>query len=379
MKLGVYIHIPFCRRKCLYCDFSSSADEIERYQESYITALSREITGRGGVLSGYTVDSVYFGGGTPTVLQAEALGKILARLSDYTSIEADVEITVEANPDTVDGEKLSALRMSGVNRISFGVQSFTDEVLKAAGRIHSAEGAKSAVWQANASGFDNVSLDLMYGLPKQSAASFRSGLNEALKLPVRHLSVYGLKVEDNTPFGKMAAEGRLVLPEEEEEDAMYQDAVRILPQRGFERYEISNYALPGYESRHNLKYWRYQPYLGLGVAAHSFMHNRRAANTRSLAQYLKLTEQEVLPVVEEERVSEGQAMAEFAFLALRTKAGLRYQDFNHCFGTDFLSHYGPVVETMTAKGAVIADTKGIRLTDRGMKYGNVVFAAFLPE
>ncbi|MBP2650730.1 MAG: oxygen-independent coproporphyrinogen oxidase [Firmicutes bacterium] len=379
MKLGVYIHIPFCRKKCLYCDFSSSARDVGRYYLSYTAALCREITGRGGVLSEYTVDTIYFGGGTPTLFPADAFATMIERLKDCCAIENDAEITVEANPDTVNEDKLAALRGIGVNRISFGVQSFDDGVLKAAGRIHSSRAAKIAILTANKCGFDNISLDLMYGLPEQSLASFGESLREALALPVHHLSVYGLKVEAATPFGEWLAAGRLALPDEDEEDAMYSEVVKFLPEQGYHRYEISNYALTGYESRHNLKYWRYQPYLGLGAAAHSFLKGRRFANTKNIDEYSAMLGQGQLPTNEEELLSIQNAMAEYVFLALRTADGLEYIGFKERFGIDFIGRYGEVVKEMTAKGALSQDKRGIRLTSVGMKYGNVVFAAFLPE
>ena len=226
-KLGVYIHIPFCHQKCLYCDFPSRAN-AEHLFDDYIAALCREIAGRGGVLSGCDIDSVYFGGGTPTVLPAEGFSLIMDCLRRYGNIQADAEITTEVNPGTLSGKKLAALRAVGVNRLSIGVQAFDEEVLAAAGRIHTAIQASDCVAEASA-WFDNISVDLMYGLPRQSLAGFCDGLNYALALPICHLSVYGLKVEENTPFYELQTAGQLQLPDEDEEAAMYDFVVDFLP------------------------------------------------------------------------------------------------------------------------------------------------------
>ncbi|MBP2653877.1 MAG: oxygen-independent coproporphyrinogen oxidase [Firmicutes bacterium] len=379
MKLGVYIHIPFCRRKCLYCDFPSSAEDDPFIYESYITALCREIAGRGGILSDCTVDSVYIGGGTPTILSGEQLTTLVNCLKHYCHIERDAEFTVEANPDTVSSDKLAVLRFLGVNRLSIGVQSFDDGVLKAAGRVHSAAAAVEAVTVAKSCGFDHISIDLMYGLPMQSQDSFQADLIAAAKLSIGHISVYGLKVEAGTPFAAMLASENLVLPVEDEEDAMYQMATTFFPEQGYRRYEISNYACPGCECRHNLKYWRYQPYLGLGAAAHSFWQGERFSNTSDYREYIRLLEQRKLPVVQREVPDAMTAMAEYAFLALRTAEGLDYGAFKERFGVDFTARYGAVIAEMTAKGALATENGRIYLTATGMKYGNLVFAAFLPD
>jgi oxygen-independent coproporphyrinogen-3 oxidase len=378
MKLGLYIHIPFCLRKCLYCDFPSVAGREELY-DSYITALGREFAGWGGVLSANAVDTVYIGGGTPTALPAALLARLGKILRDRVPIAAVKEFTVEANPGTLTPEKLAVLRESGVNRLSLGVQAFDDEVLAAAGRIHSAAEALAAVAMAADAGITNLSLDLMYGLPGQSLASFRAGLEQAAKLPVSHLSVYGLKVEEGTPFACRQAKGELPLPDEDEEEAMYELTASFLPTHGFARYEISNYAGDGAACRHNLKYWRYRPYLGLGAAAHSFWQGERLANTAAVDDYIRLALAGASPLAERERPGHLTAMAEYAFLALRTAAGLDYADFAACFGESFAALYGNRVDRLAEKGLLTAYAGGIRLTATGMKYGNVVFASFLPD
>jgi oxygen-independent coproporphyrinogen-3 oxidase len=377
MSIGLYVHIPFCIKKCLYCDFPSVAGGEELYA-AYTAALCREIAGKGGLLSAGAVDTVYIGGGTPTVLPADCLAAIGRCLRASFTVTEDAEFTVESNPGTLDGEKLAALRAIGVNRVSLGVQAFDDAVLAAAGRIHTAAQALEAVAAVRAAGFGRVSVDLMYGLPGQTAASFRAGLERAAALPVGHISVYGLKVEEGTPFAGLAAAGRLALPDEDEEEAMYDLATSWLPARGFARYEISNYARPGDECRHNLKYWRYEPYIGVGAAAHSFWQEERLANTADVRDYIGRVTAGETPVASCERPDGAVAMAEYVFLALRTAAGVSYADFAASFGRGFPERYGAIAAELSRRGLVAAGQDYLRLTAKGQKYGNIVFAAFLP-
>jgi oxygen-independent coproporphyrinogen III oxidase len=377
-KLGVYVHIPFCRRKCLYCDFPSSAG-AEALLEDYTTALCREIAGRGGILSVGDVDTVYFGGGTPSLLPLEQLERIVACLARFSRLEAGAEVTLEANPGTLNKEKLAGWRSLGVTRLSIGVQSFDDEVLAGAGRIHVAAEAVDAVEEAAAAGFDNISIDLMYGLPGQSADGFRAGLEQAVALPVRHISAYGLKVEEGTPFYDLQEAGKLELPDESEEVAMYDLVADFLPGFGFHRYEISNYAKKGAECRHNLKYWRFEPYLGLGCAAHSFIQGERLANTADIAEYIATIGAGREPLECRQTPEPDVAMAEYAFLALRTTKGLSSKDFADRFGVSFWGRYGKEVEKLAAQGLLTVDREGVALTETGMKYGNIAFASFLPD
>lgn len=378
MSLGLYVHVPFCIRKCLYCDFPSIAGAEELYAD-YTAALCREIAGRGGLLSAERVDTVYVGGGTPTALPAECLAALGRGLRESAAISPDAEFTVEANPGTLDAARLEALAAMGANRISLGVQAFDDAVLAAAGRIHTAAQAAEAVAAVRAAGFARVSVDLMYGLPGQTPAGFRAGLERAVALPVGHISVYGLKVEEGTPFARLEAEGRLALPDEDAEEAMYDATVAFLPAHGFARYEISNYARPGDECRHNLKYWRYEPYIGVGAAAHSFWQGERTANTADVRDYIARTTAGQSPVAGAERPPAAVAMAEYAFLALRTAAGVSYADFAARFGREFPALYGAAIDKLAGQGLVTEGAGGLRLTARGQKFGNVVFASFLPD
>ncbi len=380
MEIGLYIHVPFCVQKCLYCDFTSYDNMTDLFW-SYTDALLQEIGKEGAALAkdGVQVSTVYFGGGTPTALPIECLERLLSQVKKSFSLLPEAEVTMEVNPGTADAEKMALLRSYGVNRLSFGVQSFDDAVLEACGRIHRSEEAIGALQAAKVAGVSNVSLDLMYGLPHQTFESLKESLTQALELDVTHVSVYGLKVEENTPFFYLEKQGKLELPDEDVEVQMYQFVNEFLPSAGFRRYEISNYAKRGYESRHNLRYWRYQPYLGLGVAAHSFLEGRRLANTQDVHEYIEIVSRGGSPRVECEESDVWTAMAEFVFLALRTADGLETAEFTRRFSVVFDDIYGQVTAELIEKDLVRHAAGRICLTERGMQFGNQVFEEFLPE
>ena len=376
MKIGLYIHIPFCQQKCLYCDFPSHANLAHLY-ESYVAALCQEISGLGGVLSKDVIDTIFIGGGTPTLLSAKLLQQLLQQINTSLILDPEVEFSIEANPGTVDLEKLAVLQAGGINRISFGVQTFSDPLLVSIGRIHSAVQAREAVLMAQEIGFTNINVDLMYGLPGQTSLDLRHSIEEACKLNVTHISAYGLKVEEGTPFATMEEQGDLLLPTEDDDEAMYALTTKLLPQEGFCRYEISNYSKAGYECRHNLKYWQYAPYIGVGAAAHSFWAGERLANTGDVVHYIEQMESGQSPVETREVPEVSTGMGEFVFLALRTVDGLVIEKFNQYFNAYFFDYYGDVVFELMSKKLIVATKEQIYITEIGMKYGNVVFRAFL--
>ena len=377
--LGIYIHIPFCLAKCHYCAFVSQAG-AEELQSPYVAALCSEIIAAGGDfdLSAMPVDTVFFGGGTPTVLATSELIRILKTIRTTFFLTADAEISIEANPGTVSAKQLEKLLSAGFNRLSIGVQSFDNKVLAAAGRIHQAAEAENTLRQAREAGFDNLSLDLMYGLPGQTKASWLDTLLCATELRPDHLSAYGLKVEEGTPLARAVQAGNTVLPSEEDEEAMYDAMEAFLPQRGYVRYEISNYARPGNECRHNLKYWRYLPYRGFGVAAHSFQRFERFANTENVRDYIEIMKAGMSPEVFREKLDRPAAMGEYIFLALRTAQGLETDDFSQKFDCDFFNGFKSQTEKLLRQGLLCSDGKFLRLTSRGMKLGNQIFLEFLP-
>ena len=375
---GVYVHIPFCRRKCFYCDFPSYAGE-ERWMSRYREALCREIAAQGCCcLQEGAVRTVYIGGGTPTALAPDDLLAVVCAVRESFRLTGEEEFTVEANPGTVDAKLLERLRGAGVNRLSFGVQSFSDALFAAIGRIHTAREADDAVCMAQKAGF-RVSLDLMYGLPGQTLSDLKDSVARAAALGIGHISVYGLAVEDGTPFARMEKAGRLHLPTDDECGDMYDYITAELPRLGYRRYEISNYAKAGEESRHNLDYWQDVPYIGLGAAAHSYWRGRRMENEKGLCRYIACIEAGLSPAREEEPCSRENHIEEFAFLALRTADGLAKGRFRSTFGCDVHEVYGEVLARLQAAGLVEETVESIRLTAQGMKFGNRVFEAFLLE
>lgn len=380
---GLYLHIPFCRQKCFYCDFPSFAGR-ERYEEDYTDALCRELAVQGALYREKwgRPRTIYMGGGTPSLLPEKLLKKILRSISDTFAEENDttaeeLEFTVECNPGTVDASKLNLLRAGGVNRLSFGVQTFDDGLLKKIGRIHTGAQAKEAMALARQAGFYNVSMDLIYGLPGESLAQLERDLEEMVALAPEHISIYGLQLEKGTAFAKMQELGKLSLPDEDTVERMYDTMTAFLPAHGYARYEISNFAKPGFESRHNLSYWQDVPYLGVGAAAHSYLEGVRYENTQELSAYIALVKAGKSPARQEEPATRQIAMEEFCFLALRTARGIEKSRFEKKFGVTLASIYPEVIQRLEGKGMLVEDAETVHLTELGMKYGNWAFEAFL--
>ena len=376
---GIYVHIPYCIQKCGYCDFVSApicgaAEEMA----SYAAALRAEILREVPLLRARWGDAatVYIGGGTPTALPAALLTRIIKVLTSAAGMPA--ECTVEANPGTVDEIYLAQLKAAGVSRISLGVQSFDDGLLRVIGRIHTATEAARAFHAARRAGFTNISLDLMYGLPQQTLEDLKRSVAAAIALSPEHISVYGLTVEEGTPFAAAAERGCLPLPQAEDEEAMYEHIVHTLPACGYRRYEISNFARPGFESRHNLSYWKNVPYLGVGAAAHSYLDGMRWANESDTAAYIRaLSAGAPVRTPEDAARTAANAMEEYAFLALRTAEGIDEQDFFRTFGVPVDAPYGTVIADLIAQGFLSRLDGRIHLTERGMKFGNEIFYSFL--
>lgn len=378
-RWGLYVHLPFCRQKCFYCDFPSYAGQEGR-MAVYVEALLGELAREGAPLRAAwgPPRTVYLGGGTPTALPPALMERLLAGLREFLAAAPDaLEFTCECNPGTVDAAYLSLLRAGGVNRLSLGVQTFDDALLRRIGRIHTAAQARAAVRQARAAGFQNISLDLIYGLPGQTLAGLEMSVQQALALAPQHISIYGLQVEEGTAFARAQAAGRLALPSDEESEAMYDYMTAALPAAGYARYEISNFARPGFESRHNLGYWQDVPYLGVGAAAHSYLDGQRYENPRGIEEYLAALRESGRARREEEPLTRATSMEEFAFLALRTARGIDRARFAARFGCELASVYADAIARMRARGFLEEDAQGVRLTPLGMKYGNWVFEAFL--
>lgn len=372
--LALYIHIPFCIKRCAYCDFNSYT-ELE-YVPSYLDSLKREISFYSNIEK--RISSIYIGGGTPTVLNEKELSSLIDAIHRAFNLSLDLEFTIEANPETVTKEKLEVLREGGVNRLSLGLQSFNDELLKAIGRIHNAEGFLKIFFMAREAGFNNINVDLIFGLPRQRVEDFLNSLRKLLDLSPEHVSCYSLSVEEGTKFYELKEKGLLFLPSEDEERMMYHSARSILEKGGYSHYEISNFAKPGRECKHNLVNWTYGEYLGLGAGAHSFMDGVRFYNAYGLKDYIEKVKAKGEAVESRERISEPEQQAEFVILGLRLIEGINKEIFYQRFKKDINLVYGKVLEKLEERGLIVNDKKCVRLTEKGLDLANEVFVEFLP-
>lgn len=380
-RLGIYLHIPFCVKKCAYCDFLSFAPK-KGDEETYCAALAQETALYGQKMRGYLVDSVFLGGGTPTLLSGARIAALLHTLRAHFSLATDCEITIEANPGTVCAQKAGILARSGVNRVSFGLQAAQDRHLSALGRIHSAAQLREGAAFFRREGVCNISVDLMYGLPGQTTGEFLESIEFALDCGARHISAYSLTPEEGTPLFQALEAGETALPEEDLEREMFCAGETALEKQGFFRYEVSNYAQEGYACRHNLKYWTGAEYLGLGLGAHSFLRNsgcKRFANTRDLREYVQILSALRLPVVQEQALSKKEEIFETVMLGLRLKRGISLDGFFEKFGEDFLRRFSGAVEKNMKNGLLQLGGGCIFLTARGMEIMNGVLLDFMEE
>ncbi|MGI6679056.1 MAG: radical SAM family heme chaperone HemW [Dehalobacterium sp.] len=376
---ALYIHIPFCLKKCNYCDFISYPLETLPIQE-YIQVLVREAKLYYRYLSPCQkkIKSIYLGGGTPTCLPVSALTLLLDEVQTLFPVECDGEITVECNPLTVDREYLITLKQAGVNRLSIGAQSFHEKLLKEMGRSHTVEDIINTVEDAKSAGFTNISLDLIYGLPGQTLDQWNDTLKQAATLPVTHLSIYGLHLSSLSPWGSSYQSGLLVLPDEDEFVTMQERAMDFLLAQGFEHYEISNFARPKFFSVHNRVYWNNGNYLGLGLAASSHWSNLRQTNTSSWVEYLKKIRGEKFPIEDWELLDRETEMAETVFLGLRLLDGFETLAFKKKYGIDFMEKYRFQVNKLENLGLIKQGEGRIGLTKKGVFLANEVFMEFLP-
>lgn len=368
MMRGLYIHLPFCLKKCDYCDFVSYTD-CYHLENRYVDALLSEFS----IYRGMAVDTVYIGGGTPTSLQTKSLVRILDGAFSEFQVANGAEITVECNPKTADYDTFSALLNSGVNRLSIGIQSLDDAVLKQIGRIHSAEDAKMCVETAQKAGFTNISGDVMFSLPGQTAESLADTLEGMTKMPLTHISCYGLILEEGTPLFSRVESGSVVLPDEDTEYGMYTGINRFLKEQGFSRYEISNFSKPGMESKHNMRYWNCGEYAGCGAGAHSYLFGKRFCHTDAIAEYIENPTKRL----EETEVTEADGMTEFMMLGLRKTEGVSKTEFQQKFGTALEARFGEVIGKYRKMGLLTETEDGVRFTERGVYVSNSVLCEFV--
>lgn len=371
-KLGIYIHIPFCEKKCNYCDFNSrptDSNTIKRYVDSLVKEINKESIS----YNRFVVDSIFIGGGTPSLLDSEAIEKIVTELKNNFYISDDVEFTIELNPNSTSLEKLLLYKKLGINRLSFGAQSFNDLELETLGRVHKKDDIIKAVKLAQNRGFENINLDLMIGIPYQGLDSLKNSLDLAISLGVKHISCYSLIIEENTKFYCMLKDEKsLNLPEENLEREMYYFACDYLQKNKYIQYEISNFATKDYESKHNLKYWYCNDYVGFGLASHSRLGNVRFSNIEILEKYIDFIENNKSVKKEFDYMSRLDMLNEYIFMGFRLLKGINYKNLNNEFEIDFLSDYFEEIDKNLKKEYIEVEGDYIHLTKRGLNFSNLV-------
>ncbi len=372
MPAGIYLHIPFCKSRCSYCDFATDVYRSDDAVERYVTALCDEVPG--STSSDVKADTIYFGGGTPSLLSPQQVEKILSQVNSYFDISPAAEITMEMNPATVTPETLAGYRSLGVNRASFGVQTFDDRELKLLARGHDANDARTTFRILRDAGFENISFDLIAGLPGQTFKGWRRNLEESIAMQPEHMSLYLLEIHEGTPLAEQVRSGRRPLPDEDLAAEMYEIMLDTLSSAGYEQYEISNFAKPGFESRHNSKYWRLEPVYGFGVSAHSFDGYQRYSNERDTAQYVKRMEDYMGAEVSRELID---TASEFIFLGLRLNEGIELNEYRIQFGTSLVDKYAREISGLLEKELIKLSDDRLTLTRKGMLFSNEVFAEFV--
>lgn len=400
--LEIYIHIPFCVKKCDYCDFLSAPADLET-KEKYVEALINEIKLNKNKMSEYVVDTVFIGGGTPSLLEENQISKIMSVLRDNCNMSENPEITIECNPGTITERKLWEYKKSGINRISFGLQSANDQELKSIGRIHNYAGFLESYNLARKCGFDNINVDLMSALPGQTLKSYEETLNKVVRLEPEHISAYSLIVEENTLMydrvKKAQIKGINILPDEESERKMYYLTNNILRSNGYRKYEISNYSKPGKECKHNIGYWQRKEYLGFGIGAASLYKENRYNNISDINKYIEVLTNNIKEnsinnvenssevenqvnilnsiVKNLQQLTERDRMEEFMFLGLRMMEGVSMEKFERYFGKPYMEVYGKVQKKMEDKRFLINDNGYVKLTEFGIDLSNYVMSEFL--
>ncbi len=394
-NLGIYVHIPFCLKKCFYCDFYSEADADEKRQSQYVEALKREIDFYGRQYDReYQADTVFIGGGTPSILDGTLIGQILSTMKSYFPLDDDAEITIESNPATLSEEKLELYKEAGINRISIGAQSFSNECLERLGRVHRAQQTIETVAMARRQGFSNLNLDVMFGLPDQDESIWRETVDTLLDIKPEHLSFYSLELSEGTKFYEWYKLGKLQLTTIEKDRRMYRQILHDIKKAGYLQYEISNAALAGFECRHNIKYWNLDEYLGLGASAHSYIRGLRYANVADAARYVAAMTEEGGLCLEgqghNQRLSRATAdwhqntcrddMTDFTFTALRRNKGIDLAEFSNRFNVEFWDAFGEqrqAFRDFVEQGYGEDNEKAIRITEAGFDIANRIIQLFV--
>lgn len=375
-NLGLYVHFPFCKNKCSYCDFYSLAgyENVDKY----IDALMLQCEDYSASCEPYAIDTVFFGGGTPSIVPEKRIHELIDCIYDQFHVTEDAEVTIEANPATVNLARLKRYIKAGINRISIGVQSSCNNELKALGRIHTYEEFEETFALARKAGFKNINLDLMYGIPEQTMDSFSRTLQRICALEPEHISLYNLKIEDSTPFGAMR--DTLKLPDEDVEFAMYEYAIKYLAEKGYVQYEISNFSKPGFECKHNLKYWNCEEYLGLGTSAHSYFRDTRFSFIKDADTFISaLTDTENSEVLTDEnyKITPSERVGEYIMLSLRLNKGINTHEFNRKFGLDFDVMFQELLPVYVDNGFMKKTDEGYAFTAKGMYVSNYILSSML--
>ena len=376
-ELGIYIHIPFCKQKCFYCDFCSFANKNEmqgKYVETVINEI-KNITHK----EKYTVTTIYLGGGTPSILNPDYIKSILQEIKSSFEILDDAEITIEINPGTVNEEKLKKYKEYGINRLSIGLQSANDKILKKIGRIHDYKQFEETFFYARKCGFKNINVDLMIGLPTQAVEDVKQTLEKIIQKNPEHISVYSLIIEEGTIIEKLINENKLQLPDEETERIMYWTVVNELKENGYNQYEISNFSKKTYESKHNTNCWKQKQYIGLGTSAHSYLNKKRYSNTNNIEQYIKNIQENNISknITIHEEQTEESTMNEYMLLGLRMIQGININEFKQKFKIDPTIKYKEILEKLQKENLIQITKTSIKLTKQGINFGNIVWEEFI--
>ena len=376
-ELGIYIHIPFCKQKCFYCDFCSFANKNEmqgKYVETVINEI-KNITHK----EKYTVTTIYLGGGTPSILNPDYIKNILQEIKSSFEILDDAEITIEINPGTVNEEKLKKYKEYGINRLSIGLQSANDKILKKIGRIHDYKQFEETFFYARKCGFKNINVDLMIGLPTQAVEDVKQTLEKIIQKNPEHMSVYSLIIEEGTIIEKLINENKLQLPDEETERIMYWTVVNELKENGYNQYEISNFSKKTYESKHNTNCWKQKQYIGRGTSAHSYLNKKRYSNTNNIEEYIKNIQENNISknITIHEEQTEESTMNEYMLLGLRMIQGININEFKQKFKIDPTIKYKEILEKLQKENLIQITKTSIKLTKQGIDFGNIVWEEFI--
>ncbi len=375
-QLGLYIHIPFCKQKCYYCDFSSYPG-MEKYWGDYTEALVSELIAKAEEYDNPFLKIIFIGGGTPSLIPSEYISRILETVHRYYKVSKDCECTIESNPGTLTDDKLKNYKDFGINRLSIGLQACQNELLKKLGRIHTYDDFLYALKLSQKHGFDNINADIIFGIPNQTLSQWIDTVSKVISFGLTHISCYSMQIEDDTEFGRLKQSGQLEEIEDELDRSMYHYAVDAFSKAGFPQYEISNFSKPHFKCRHNMNYWERGEYLGAGAGAHSFVHSRRFANTAGVMEYIEGIKEKKPVLSEDNYLSRDDGIKESIILGLRLNEGVDFTKLSKQYGLDLMSLYQKVLNKLLSLNLVESKGAVIKLTRKGMDLANKVFVEFI--